>query len=179
MSGGLFVKEMMTSTPQDRAPNSTYRVEPSADARTGASAPEVPPRTMKVSPASDALNKMRASGTGIPTVPGTSLTDVVRSNEHVLQELPPRPIPAADEINTNASVPDILRQHWALFLRNGKEQRRHLYAVLRAEGFARSVLTILFHIPAASSAFALYATCSFALPCASRSGQPLRTTKLV
>ena len=156
MSGGLFVKEMMTSTPQDRAPNSTYRVEPSADAHTNASAPKVPPRTMKVAPASDALNKMRASGTGIPTVPGTSLTDVVRNNEHVLQELPPRPIPTADEINTNASVPDILRQHWALFLRNGKEQRRHLYAVLRAEGFARNVLTILFHIPAASSAFALY-----------------------
>ena len=111
---------------------------------------------MKVAPAPDTSDRLSASGTGIPTVPGTSLTDVVRSNEHVLQELPPRPIPAADEINTNASVPDILRQHWALFLRNGKEQRRHLYAVLRSEGFARNVLTILFHIPAASSAFALY-----------------------
>lgn len=156
MSGGLFVKEMMTSTPQDRDPNSTYRVEPSADARANASAPEVPPRTMKVAPASDSPDKSCASGTGIPTVPGTSLTDVVRSNDHVLQELPPRPVPTADEVNTNASLPDILRQHWALFLRNGKEQRYHLRGVLRDEGFARNVLTILFHIPAASSAFALY-----------------------
>lgn len=111
---------------------------------------------MKVAPASDSPDKSCASGTGIPTVPGTSLTDVVRSNDHVLQELPPRPVPTADEVNTNASVPDILRQHWALFLRNGKEQRYHLRGVLRDEGFARNVLTILFHIPAASSAFALY-----------------------
>ena len=156
MSGGLFVKEMMTSTPQDRDPNSTYRAVPSADAHASASAPEVPPRTMKVAPASDSPDKLGASGTGIPTVPGTSLMDVVRSNEHVLQELPPRPMPAADEVNTNVSLPDILRQHWALFLRNGKEQRYHLRGVLRDEGFARNVLTILFHVPSASSAFALY-----------------------
>lgn len=111
---------------------------------------------MKVAPASDSPDKSCASGTGIPTVPGTSLTDVVRNNEHVLQELPPRPIPAAEEVNMNTSLPDIMRQHWALFLRNGKEQRYHLRGVLRDEGFARNVLTILFHIPAASSAFALY-----------------------
>lgn len=156
MSGGSFVKEMMTSTSQGRDPSSTYRVEPSADARAKASAPEVPPRTMKVTPASDLPDKLRASGTGIPTVPGTSLTDVVRSNDHVLQELPPRPVAATDEVNTNASLPDILRQHWALFLRDGKEQRYHLRGVLRDEGFPRNVLTILLHIPAASSAFALY-----------------------
>ncbi|MFW7366100.1 MAG: MFS transporter, partial [Rothia mucilaginosa] len=66
----------MTSTPQDRAPNSTYRVEPSADAHTNASAPGVPPRTMKVAPAPDTSDRLSASGTGIPTVPGTSLTDV-------------------------------------------------------------------------------------------------------
>ena len=86
----------------------------------------------------------------------TSLTDVVRSNDHVLQELPPRPVLTVDEVNTNTSLPDILRQHWVLFLRNSKEPRYHLRGVLRDEGFARNLLTILFHIPVASSTFALY-----------------------
>ena len=111
---------------------------------------------MKVAPAPDTPDRLNASGTGIPKVPGTSLTDVVRSNDHVLQELPQRPVLTADEVNTNTSLPDILRQHWVLFLRNSKEQRYHLRCVLRDEGFARNLLTILFHIPAASSAFALY-----------------------
>lgn len=110
---------------------------------------------MKVTPPPE-LHVQPTSGTGVPSAPGGPLTDVVRNNDHVLQEVRPLPLPSDDEVNKDDSVSNIVRQHWALFWRNGREQRKYLRDILRDEGFARSVLTILFHIPAASSAFALY-----------------------
>lgn len=133
-------------------------MEPSAHATSSLRAPkpEVSLRTVKVDPQPEGYTLRGSAGTGVPTLPGGSLTDVVRSNDHVLQELPPRPQPAPDEVNTNVSTMNIVRQHWALFQRNGREQRRYLCDILRDEGVTRSVLTILFHIPTASSAYALY-----------------------
>ena len=147
----------MTPTPQRRNQDSARPAAHPEDASPtpGAHVPGVPPHTMKVTPPPE-LHVQPTSGTGVPSAPGGPLTDVVRNNDHVLQEVRPLPLPSDDEVNKDDSVSNIVRQHWALFWRNGREQRKYLRDILRDEGFARSVLTILFHIPAASSAFALY-----------------------
>lgn len=147
----------MTPTPQRRNQDSARPAAHPEDASPtpGAHVPGVPPHTMKVTPPPE-LHVQSTSGTGVPSAPGGPLTDVVRNNDHVLQEVRPLPLPSDDEVNKDDSVSNIVRQHWALFWRNGREQRKYLRDILRDEGFARSVLTILFHIPAASSAFALY-----------------------
>lgn len=147
----------MTSTPQRRTQDPTHSAAHPADASPtpGAHVPGVPPRTVKVTPP-PALHAQPSLGTGVPTVPGGPLADVVRNNDHVLQEVRPLPLPSDDEVNKDDSASNIVRQHWALFLRNGREQRKYLRDILRDEGFARSFLTVLFHVPASSSAFALY-----------------------
>lgn len=147
----------MTSTPQRRTQDPTHPAAHPADASPapGAHVPGVPPRTVKVAPP-PALHAQPSPGTGVPTVPGGPLADVVRNNDHVLQEVRPLPLPSDDEVNKDDSASNIVRQHWALFLRNGREQRKYLRDILRDEGFARSFLTVLFHVPVSSSAFALY-----------------------
>ena len=147
----------MTSTPQRRTQDPTHSAAHPADASPtpGAHVPGVPLRTVKVTPP-PALHAQPSLGTGVPTVPGGPLADVVRNNDHVLQEVRPLPLPSDDEVNKDDSASNIVRQHWALFLRNGREQRKYLRDILRDEGFARSFLTVLFHVPASSSAFALY-----------------------
>lgn len=147
----------MTSTPQRRTQDPTHSAAHPADASPipGAHVPGVPLRTVKVTPP-PALHAQPSPGTGVPTVPGGPLADVVRNNDHVLQEVRPLPLPSDDEVNKDDSASNIVRQHWALFLRNGREQRKYLRDILRDEGFARSFLTVLFHVPASSSAFALY-----------------------
>ena len=147
----------MTSTPQRRIQDPTHPAAHPADASPapGAHVPGVPPRTVKVAPP-PALHAQPSPGTGVPTVPGGPLADVVRNNDHVLQEVRPLPLPSDDEVNKDDSASNIVRQHWALFLRNGREQRKYLRDILRDEGFARSFLTVLFHVPVSSSAFALY-----------------------
>lgn len=147
----------MTSTPQRRTQDPTHSAARPADASPtpGAHVPGVPLRTVKVTPP-PALHAQPSPGTGVPTVPGGPLADVVRNNDHVLQEVRPLPLPSDDEVNKDDSASNIVRQHWALFLRNGREQRKYLRDILRDEGFARSFLTVLFHVPASSSAFALY-----------------------
>ena len=147
----------MTSTPQRRPQDPTHPAAHPADASPapGAHVPGVPPRTVKVAPP-PALHAQPSPGTGVPTVPGGPLADVVRNNDHVLQEVRPLPLPSDDEVNKDDSASNIVRQHWALFLRNGREQRKYLRDILRDEGFARSFLTVLFHVPVSSSAFALY-----------------------
>lgn len=147
----------MTSTPQRRTQDPTHPAAHPTDASPapGAHVPGVPPRTVKVAPP-PALHAQPSPGTGVPTVPGGPLADVVRNNDHVLQEVRPLPLPSDDEVNKDDSASNIVRQHWALFLRNGREQRKYLRDILRDEGFARSFLTVLFHVPVSSSAFALY-----------------------
>lgn len=147
----------MTSTPQRRTQDPTHPAAHPADASPapGAHVPGVPPRTVKVAPP-PTLHAQPSPGTGVPTVPGGPLADVVRNNDHVLQEVRPLPLPSDDEVNKDDSASNIVRQHWALFLRNGREQRKYLRDILRDEGFARSFLTVLFHVPVSSSAFALY-----------------------
>lgn len=147
----------MTSTPQRRTQDPTHPAAHPADASPapGAHVPGAPPRTVKVAPP-PALHAQPSPGTGVPTVPGGPLADVVRNNDHVLQEVRPLPLPSDDEVNKDDSASNIVRQHWALFLRNGREQRKYLRDILRDEGFARSFLTVLFHVPVSSSAFALY-----------------------
>lgn len=147
----------MTSTPQRRTQDPTHPAAHPADASPapGAHVPGVPPRTVKVAPP-PTLYAQPSPGTGVPTVPGGPLADVVRNNDHVLQEVRPLPLPSDDEVNKDDSASNIVRQHWALFLRNGREQRKYLRDILRDEGFARSFLTVLFHVPVSSSAFALY-----------------------
>lgn len=147
----------MTSTPQRRTQDPAHPAAHPADASPapGAHVPGVPPRTVKVAPP-PALHAQPSPGTGVPTVPGGPLADVVRNNDHVLQEVRPLPLPSDDEVNKDDSASNIVRQHWALFLRNGREQRKYLRDILRDEGFARSFLTVLFHVPVSSSAFALY-----------------------
>lgn len=147
----------MTSTPQRRTQDPTHPAAHPADASPapGAHVPGVPPRTVKVAPP-PALHAQPSPGTGVPTVPGGPLADVVRNNDHVLQEVRPLPLPSDEEVNKDDSASNIVRQHWALFLRNGREQRKYLRDILRDEGFARSFLTVLFHVPVSSSAFALY-----------------------
>lgn len=147
----------MTSTPQRRTQDPTHPAAHPADASPapGAHVPGVPPRTVKVAPP-PALHAQPSPSTGVPTVPGGPLADVVRNNDHVLQEVRPLPLPSDDEVNKDDSASNIVRQHWALFLRNGREQRKYLRDILRDEGFARSFLTVLFHVPVSSSAFALY-----------------------
>lgn len=147
----------MTSTSQRRTQDPTHPAAHPADASPapGAHVPGVPPRTVKVAPP-PALHAQPSPGTGVPTVPGGPLADVVRNNDHVLQEVRPLPLPSDDEVNKDDSASNIVRQHWALFLRNGREQRKYLRDILRDEGFARSFLTVLFHVPVSSSAFALY-----------------------
>lgn len=147
----------MTSTPQRRTQDPTHPAAHPADASPapGAHVPGVPPRTVKVAPP-PALHAQPSPGTGVPTVPGGPLADVVRNNDHVLQEVRPLPLPSDDEVNKDDSASNIVRQHWALFMRNGREQRKYLRDILRDEGFARSFLTVLFHVPVSSSAFALY-----------------------
>lgn len=147
----------MTSTPQRRTQDPTHPAAHPTDASPapGAHVPGVPLRTVKVAPP-PALHAQPSPGTGVPTVPGGPLADVVRNNDHVLQEVRPLPLPSDDEVNKDDSASNIVRQHWALFLRNGREQRKYLRDILRDEGFARSFLTVLFHVPVSSSAFALY-----------------------
>lgn len=147
----------MTSTPQRRTQDPTHPAAHPTDASPapGAHVPGVPPRTVKVAPP-PALHAQPSPGTGVPTVPGGPLADVVRNNDHVLQEVRPLPLPSDDEVNKDDSASNIVRQHWALFLRNGREQRKYLRDILRDKGFARSFLTVLFHVPVSSSAFALY-----------------------
>ena len=147
----------MTSTPQRRTQDPTHPAAHPADASPapGAHVPGVPPRTVKVAPP-PALHAQPSPGTGVPTVPGGPLADVVRNNDHVLQEVRPLPLPSDDEVNKDDSASNIVRHHWVLFLRNGREQRKYLRDILRDEGFARSFLTVLFHVPVSSSAFALY-----------------------
>lgn len=147
----------MTSTPQRRTQDPTHPAAHPADASPapGTHVPGVPPRTVKVAPP-PTLHAQPSPGTGVPTVPGGPLADVVRNNDHVLQEVRPLPLPSDDEVNKDDSASNIVRQHWALFLRNGREQRKYLRDILRDEGFARSFLTVLFHVPVSSSAFALY-----------------------
>lgn len=75
---------------------------------------------MKVTPPPE-LHVQPTSGTGVLSAPDGPLTDVVRNNDHVLQEVRPLPLPSDDEVNKDDSVSNIVRQHWALFWRNGRE----------------------------------------------------------